>query len=151
MFLVMTIVAYAILSQHNTKWTRYFYLHIMLQPPKALLYGVRGRQPVVFFVTEGFFSHQARNVSFYTCPGHMIMMWCFEFLFNTLRPIQNSRHFPDDSFKCIFLNENIGISIKISLKFAPKGPMNNIASLVQIMAWSSDAYMRQWTNRHRFI
>ena len=27
--------------------------------------------------------------------------------FNTLRPRQNGRHFPDDIFKCIFLNENI--------------------------------------------
>ena len=27
------------------------------------------------------------------------------------------------------------ISIKISLKFVPKGPINNIPSLVQIMAW----------------
>ena len=37
-------------------------------------------------------------------------------------------------FKCIFLNENIWISIKISLKFVPKGPINNIPALVQIMA-----------------
>ena len=36
---------------------------------------------------------------------------------NTLRPRQNSRHFPDDIFKCIFLNENVWISIKISPKF----------------------------------
>ena len=35
----------------------------------------------------------------------------------------------------IFLNENVRISIKISLKFAPKGPINNIPALVQIMAW----------------
>ena len=34
-----------------------------------------------------------------------------------------------------FLNENIWISIKISLKFIPKGLINNIPSLVQIMAW----------------
>ena len=27
------------------------------------------------------------------------------------------------------------ISIKISLKFIPKGPINNIPALVQIMAW----------------
>ena len=40
-----------------------------------------------------------------------------------------------DIFKCIFLNENVWISIKISLKFVPKGPINNIPSLVQIMAW----------------
>ena len=55
--------------------------------------------------------------------------------FSTLRPRQNGRRFPDDSFKCIFLNENAWISIKISLKFVPKGPMNNIPALVQIMAW----------------
>ena len=53
----------------------------------------------------------------------------------TLRPRQNGRHVPDDIFKCIFLNENIWISIKISLKFVPKGPINNITALVQIIAW----------------
>ena len=52
-----------------------------------------------------------------------------------LRPRQNGRHFPEDIFKCIFLNENVKISIKISLKFVPKGPINNIPALVQIMAW----------------
>ena len=54
---------------------------------------------------------------------------------NTLRPRQNGRHFADDIFKCIFLNENVWILIKISLKFVPKGPINNIPALVQIMAW----------------
>ena len=55
-------------------------------------------------------------------------------LFNTLRPRQNGRHFADDIFKCIFLNENVWIPIKISLKCVPKGPVNNIPALVQIMA-----------------
>ena len=41
----------------------------------------------------------------------------------------------DDTFKRIFLNENVKISIKISLKFVSKGPMKNIPTLVQIMAW----------------
>ena len=54
---------------------------------------------------------------------------------NTLRPRQNVRHFADDTLNRIFLNENARISIKISLKFAPKGPINNIPALVQIMAW----------------
>ena len=54
---------------------------------------------------------------------------------NTLRPRQNGRRFADDTFKHIFLNENVRISIKISLKFVPKGPINNNPSLVQIMAW----------------
>ena len=55
--------------------------------------------------------------------------------FNTLRPRQDGRHFTDDSFKRIFLNENFMISIKILLTFVPKGPVNNILALVQIMAW----------------
>ena len=54
---------------------------------------------------------------------------------NTLRPRQNGRHFPDDIFKCVFLNENLYILIKISPKFVPKGPINNIPALVQMMAW----------------
>ena len=53
-----------------------------------------------------------------------------DILINTLRPRQNGRHFPDDIFKFIFLNENAWISIKISLKFVPKGPINKIPALV---------------------
>ena len=54
---------------------------------------------------------------------------------NTLRPRQNGLHFPDDIFKWIFLNENVWISINISLKFIPRDPMHNIPTLVQVMAW----------------
>ena len=54
---------------------------------------------------------------------------------NTLRPRKNGRHFADDIFKCIFFDENVWIPIKISLKFVPHGPINNIPALVQIMAW----------------
>ena len=46
--------------------------------------------------------------------------------FNSLRPRQNGRYFLDNIFKCIFLNENVSIVIKISLK----GPINNIPALV---------------------
>ena len=53
----------------------------------------------------------------------------------TLGPRQNGRHFADDTFKRIFLSENGGMSIKISLKFILKGPISNIPSLVEIMAW----------------
>ena len=38
-------------------------------------------------------------------------------------------------FKCTFLNQNVWIWIEISLKFVPKGPINNVPTLVQIMAW----------------
>ena len=58
---------------------------------------------------------------------------------NTLRPRQNGRHFRDDIFKRIFLNENVWIPVKISLNYIPTGPINNIPTLVQIMAWRRSA------------
>ena len=58
-----------------------------------------------------------------------------QLIINTLRQRQNGRHFPDDILKLIFLNENVWISSKISLKFVPRGPINNMPALVQIMAW----------------
>ena len=65
------------------------------------------------------------------CPFPATMQTCI----NPLRPRQNGRHFANDTLNRIFLNENVRIAIKISLKFAPKGPINNIPALVQIMAW----------------
>ena len=54
---------------------------------------------------------------------------------NTSPPRQNGHHFAEDIFRCIFLNENAWIFIMISLNFVPKGSINNIPALVQIMAW----------------
>ena len=71
-------------------------------------------------------------------PSAECLPFCISYnvyIVNTLRPRQNGRHFADDILRCIFLNENIWISIEISLKFFPKGPINNIPALVQIMAW----------------
>ena len=53
---------------------------------------------------------------------------------NSWRPRQNDRHFADDIFKCIIWHGNTWILIKVSLKFVPKGPINNIPAFVQIMA-----------------
>ena len=52
------------------------------------------------------------------------------FLFSTLRLRQSGHHLPDDIFKCIFLNENVWISIKILLNFVPNGPVNNNPALL---------------------
>ena len=41
----------------------------------------------------------------------------------------------DDIFKCIFINEKFCILIRISLKFVPRGPIDNRPALVQVMAW----------------
>ena len=67
-----------------------------------------------------------------------LVVYCeitLKILFNTLGPRQHGRHIVDDTFKRIFLNETVRISIKISLKSVPKGPINNIPTLVQMMAW----------------
>ena len=61
-----------------------------------------------------------------------------------LRMGQIGGHFPGDIFKYIFLNENVYISIKISMKFGPNGPINNIPAMVQIMACHRPAII--WTN-----
>ena len=57
------------------------------------------------------------------------------FLFNTLGPRQICRQFSDDISKFIFLDANAWNSLKISLILFPKFQINNIPSLVQMMAW----------------
>ena len=61
--------------------------------------------------------------------------WGNQCILNTLRPRPNGRRFADDIFKRIFFNENVWIPIQSSLKFVPKGPINNIPALDRIMAW----------------
>ena len=65
----------------------------------------------------------------------MLLPMCWYTVLNTLRPRQNGHDFADDIFKWVFLNENVWIAIKISLNFVPKGQINNIPALVQIMDW----------------
>ena len=54
---------------------------------------------------------------------------------NTSRQRQDGRHYADDIFKWIFLNEVTRISFDISLKFILKSQIKNIPALVHIMAW----------------
>ena len=68
-------------------------------------------------------------------PHYRPRLGCSLAIVNTLRPRQNGRNFPDDILKCVFFNENLWISLKISLKFGPKVRINIIPALVQIMAW----------------
>ena len=46
---------------------------------------------------------------------------------------QNGRHFADYIFKSTFLKENVKIPIQGSLKFVPKGPIDNKSALFQVM------------------
>ena len=72
----------------------------------------------------------------YSLLNSFIIFCSIEAALNTLRPRQNGRPFPDDIFKCIFLNENLWISINIPMKFVPKGPIKNIPALFH--------YLKQW-------
>ena len=48
-------------------------------------------------------------------------------------------HSMNDIFKCIFLNENVWVLFKISLKLVPKVSISNIPAMVQIMTWRRPA------------
>ena len=50
-------------------------------------------------------------------------LWKHEAAFNSSSPGQNGRHFTDDIFNCIFVNEKFCILIQISMTFVPKGPV----------------------------
>ena len=60
-----------------------------------------------------------------------------------MRQRQNGRHFADNIFNCIFLNENVWFSTQISLNLVPEGPICNKSALVQVMAslaWNQAAH-----------
>ena len=57
-------------------------------------------------------------------------------------PRQIGDLFADVIFTYIFMNEKFCISIQISLKFVPKGPINNKSALVQVMAWHKQVTSR---------
>ena len=72
--------------------------------------------------------------SHFNAASH-VRAWCGVSFINSSPPGQNGHHFEDHIFRFIFLNERFCILIKISLKFVPKGPIDNILALVEILAW----------------
>ena len=108
------------------------------------------------------------SCALYSLVYNIVQGGFMEFI-NTLRPRQGGRHFPDDILKCIFLNWNVWISLTISLKCVRKVRIDNIPSLVQIMAWHrpgdkplSEPMMvsllthtcvtrPQWVNTHSYV
>ena len=139
-------------------WTSCLYSFLHAQPHKGK-YTSHSNRELIRCEEIGLFLHQPGHIVLpfywlyvlhalawkYICSASYLLEislhWSMDALLmcwqqnNTLRPGQNGRHFADDIFKCIFVNENVWIPIKISLKFVPEGPINNIAALVQIMAW----------------
>ena len=89
--------------------------------------------------------------------GAHFVMFCCDYALTHYPLDKMATILADDIFKCIFLNENDKIPIQISLKFAPRSPIVNKPTLVQVMAWHrigdkpipepmmvqfTDAYMR---------
>ena len=69
------------------------------------------------------------------CCVLLSLDYIFAWWLNSYSLDKNGRHFGRRHFQMRFLDDNVRISIKISLKFVPKGPIKNITALVQIMAW----------------
>ena len=69
---------------------------------------------------------------------------------NSLRPRQNIRHFCRQHFQVRFLEWNVWIPTKVSLKFVPESPINQYSSIVsenglapsrrQAIIWNTDGY-----------
>ena len=71
-----------------------------------------------------------KAISHFTLPPKICAAVKTRTYVNSSPPGRNGRHFADDVFKCIFLNKKICILIQISLKFVPKGPIDNNPALV---------------------
>ena len=69
-----------------------------------------------------------KSIMFYKSISHLLTHWGRD----KIAAISETT-FSDAA--CIFLNENVWISIKISRTFVPKGPISNIPALFRIMAW----------------
>ena len=67
------------------------------------------------------------------CPFYRFH--CMKVHVNSSPPRQNSRHFADNIFRCIFMNQKLCILIEISLKCVPNSPIDNNPALILIMAW----------------
>ena len=65
---------------------------------------------------------------------HVINVHMYTKSIYILRPRRNGRHFQTTFSNAFFLNENVWISIKTSLKVVHKSLINNIPTLDQIMA-----------------
>ena len=124
---------------------------------------MRWRRQLYSFLVDGkgSFSLHTTNTAYDRIRSHGIGQ-CFRLItvssrVNSFLPGQIGRHFADDIFKRLLMNEKLCISIRISLKFVPKGPIDNKSALVQVMAWCrtgnkllpepmmsqfTDAYMR---------
>ena len=99
--------------------------------------------------------HSALHASYSDLSSQPLRAPVSHYTVKSSPPGQNGRHFVDDIVRCIFVNEKFCVLIKISLKFVPKGPIDNNPELGQIMAWRrigdrtlSESMLTRWTDAY---
>ena len=73
--------------------------------------------------------------SVYWMLSVLLLLGILNHAFNSSPSGQNGHHFADDDFKCILVKEKFCTWTTISLKFVPKGTIDNIPAFVKVMAW----------------
>ena len=109
---------------------------------------MKGREGVIkldnFLFPRIFFGYSDRNIFHYRWDRERIVgTWKID----TLRPGQNDRHFADTILKSVILSEIFGILNQASLKFSPKGAINNRPALFSKWRGVGQArrhYLNQW-------
>ena len=96
--------------------------------------GSISRQFVILMLARETSVRPSNKAAQLCCCNPFLAGFSAESLFNTWRPGQNNRHFADDILQCIFVNENLFTSNNISLKCVPYGVIDNMLSLVQMVA-----------------
>ena len=115
---------------------------------RALVDGLGAGSSVGIMMTN-FCCRMYKECHCWVCVG-VCVCWgegtIFPAYINICRPRRNGHHFAGNIFKHIFFNENVWISIEISLKLVPKGPNSNIPALVRIMRIYSapSHYLNPW-------
>ena len=82
------------------------------------------------FPFDDIITEQIGSVGMWSCTYMRICYNPNTPIVNSSPPGQNGRHFADDIFRCIFVNEKFCIFIEISLKFIPKDSIINKPALV---------------------
>ena len=71
-------------------------------------------------------------------PANTMLSWILcmiQFDRSTHLPLDKIATISQTTFRCIFMNGEFYILIRISLRFVLKGPIHNNTALVQIMTW----------------
>ena len=85
-------------------------------------------------VHNSFFAHiEILCIFIYIYIYTYIYIHSYQISFNCVLYSMEPHHFANDTFKRIFLNKDIRLSIEMLQMFVPKCPSNNIPALVQIM------------------